>query len=168
MNAKAQSARCPACRAQVLVEERDAHGDQIHCDNCKGAFKVVRRDSAAVRLVYADAGPLRDNLRDVQGRTRLLESELQSAKASLGIGVNGLGLGVLYVVAKVGLENALITRELIWTAVAIAAVTGALLELTNFFFLAKHKAMVRLSGEIREAQREAQRLRQFIRDATRG
>ena len=167
MDGKAQSARCPACRAPVLVEARDSHGDQIHCDNCKGAFKVVRREKV-VRLVYADVGPLRDELRDIQGRTSVLESELKSAKASLGIGVNGLGLGVLYVVAKVGLENALITRELIWTAVAIAAVTGVFLELTNFFFLAKHKAMLRLAGEIRQAQREARRLRQIIRDATRG
>jgi hypothetical protein len=149
-----------------VVEERDAHGDQIHCDNCKDGFKVVRRNGA-VRLVYADVGPLRDNLREIQGRTSVLKSELKSAKASLGIGVNGLGLGVLYVVAKVGLEEQLITRELIWTAVAIATVTGVLLELTNLFFLAKHKAMLRLSSEIRQAQREARRLRQAIRDATR-
>jgi hypothetical protein len=167
MDGKAQSARCPACRAQVLVEARDSHGDQIHCDNCKGAFRVVRRDTA-VRLVHADVGPLRDELRDIQGRTGALESELKSAKASLGIGVNGLGLGLLYVVAKVALENALITREMIWIAVAIAVVTGLLLELTNLFFLAKHKAMLRLSSEIRQAQREARRLRQIIREASRG
>ena len=114
------------------------------------------------------AGHLRDELRDIQGRTGLLESELKSAKASLGIGVNGLGLGLLYVVAKVALENELITREMIWTAVAIAVVTGVLLELTNLFFLAKHKAMLRLSSEIRQAHREARRLRQIIREASRG
>ena len=166
MGDQTDSARCPICRASVLVEARDTHGDQIHCDNCKNAFRVVRREGA-VRLVIADAGPLRDEMRAIQQRIAGLEGDLRTARASLGIGANGFGLGVLYVVVKVALEEQPLTTALIGTAAAIALVTGILLELANFCFLAKRQAMSRLSVEIAEAQQQARHLRQTIREATR-
>ena len=167
MGTDAQTVRCPICRAQVLVEERDTHGDQIHCDNCHTAFKVVRQEDR-VRLVVSDIGPFRDQLREVQQRIKTLETEAAAARASLGIGVNGGLLGLLYVVVKIAWEDSALSQGIIITAVLISLVCGILLELVNLLFLAKRQNMTRLSGEIAEAKRQARQLKQTIRSAQRG
>jgi hypothetical protein len=163
----AQTARCPLCRGRVAVEERDADGDQIHCDNCHSALRVRRRQGS-IRLVVADVGPLRDELRTLQQRQKNLESDLQRARASFGIGANGIGFGVAYVVWQVALENALLSTALLVKAVAIAVVTGVLLEVANYFFFAKRSAITRLTAEIAELREQIRGIQQTIRDATRG
>lgn len=160
------SARCPGCRTIVQVEARYAHGDQFQCGNCGAGLKVARK-AETLRLVIADPGPLRDELRALQQRILGYESDLRRAKASWGIGVNGLGLGLLYVLAKVALERAPLTHELLWTAAGLAVATGVLLELANFLFLAKRQAIRRLSEDIREARSAARELQQKIRDSAR-
>lgn len=166
MDAKAQSVRCPICRGQVLVETRDAHGDQVQCDNCNNAFRVTRRDTA-VRLVVADVGPFRDELKTVLQRVETLERELAAARASLGIGINGFLLGLLYVVVKIAWEKAPLTQEIVVTAVAISLACALLLEMANYLFLAKRQSMSRLSEEIAEEQLHVRKLRQTIRNAQR-
>jgi hypothetical protein len=49
----------------------------------------------------------------------------------------------------------------------VALVTGALLELANWSFLAKRHRITRLSREVAEARAEATRLRAIEREATR-
>jgi hypothetical protein len=166
MDDKSHSARCPSCHGLVPVEDRDTHGDQIICRNCDTGLKVLRR-GAGIRLVFADLGPLRDQLRESQQQIKNLEAELARARASFGIGSLGIGLGVIYVLARVALENEALTQELIRNGVLIAIGVGVLLELANYFFLAKRSAMTRLSGETADAKKEARRLKQLIREAQR-
>jgi len=49
--------------------------------------------------------------------------------------------------------------------VAIAIVTGILLELANFLFLAKRREMARLSAEISEMEKDSQDLQRRIRES---
>jgi hypothetical protein len=166
MDDKPHSARCPSCRGLVPVEDRDAQGDQIICRNCNTGLKVVRR-GGGIRVVFADIGPLRDQLRELRLKIDNLEAQHARARASFGIGSLGIGLGVIYVLARVAFESEPLTQELIRNGVLIAIGAGALLELANYLFLAKRSALTRLSGEIADARKEARRLKQVIREAQR-
>jgi len=158
-------ARCVNCREEISVAERYAHGDHIKCGVCSTKHKVVRGDR--LRLVIADVGPLRDALAQNERLVERLEAELAHARASLGIGANGFGIGVAYAVYQVGFNGAPIGTGLLWTSVGIAIFSGVLLEAANWSFLAKRSKMTRLAGELDEALAEGEKLRQQIREASR-
>jgi len=159
--------KCLNCRSEVMVPNSFADGDTMQCGVCGMGLKVHRSGAGGLKLVISDVGPLRDEMKATQLRVVGLESDLQRARASFGIGVNGFGFGVLYVVAQVMLEDKNISRELLVNAGAIAIVSGIALELANFFFLAKRREMSRLSSEIAEAQKEINSIQQKIRDSLR-
>ena len=117
--------------------------------------------------MLADVGPLRDALTQNQQLVRRLEADLARARASFGIGVNGIGIGLIYAVYRVGVDGAPIGKGLLWTALVIAIVSGLLLEGANWAFLAKRNAIATLSRELDEARTEGGHLRAQIRDATR-
>jgi hypothetical protein len=158
--------RCLNCRSEVQVPNSFAEGDTLVCGTCGMSLKVLR-SGAAVRLPIADVAPLRDEIRAAQQRLALLEHELQRARASFGIGANGLGLGLLYAVVKVAIEEQPLTRHLLLMAVAIAVVTGVALEAANTLFLAKRREITRLSGEVARLQAEIKQIQQKIRDSLR-
>ncbi|HXK10663.1 MAG TPA: hypothetical protein VMT70_13520 [Vicinamibacteria bacterium] len=160
-----QKARCTHCREEVSVPDSYAHGDHIKCGACGTKHKVVRGDR--LRLVLADVAPLRDALGQNQQLVDRLEAELAHARASFGIGANGIGIGVIFLVYQVGMRGAPLSTSLLVNAVAIALVSGLLLEAANWSFLAKRSAITRLSKEIEEARGEGAKLRQQIREATR-
>ncbi len=158
--------RCLSCRSEVMVPNHFADGDIMQCAVCRMSLKIVRSSAAGtVRLVIADVTPLRDEMTSIELRVSGLESDLRRARASLGIGANGFGLGVLYVIAQVMLEDAALSRGLLLIAIAIACGIG--LELANFFFLAKRREMSRLSAEIDEANSEIRQLQAKIRESVR-
>jgi hypothetical protein len=161
----ASKARCVNCREEISVADRYAHGDHIKCGVCGTKHKVVRGDR--LRLVIADVGPLRDALVQNERLAERLEAELAQARASLGIGANGLGIGVIYALYQVGANGAPIGRSLLLTSLGIAIFTGVLLEAANWSFLAKRSKMTRLSAELDEALAEGEKLRQQIREASR-
>jgi hypothetical protein len=158
-------ARCVNCREEISIAERYAHGDHIKCGVCSTKHKVVRGDR--LRLVIADVGPLRDALAQNDRLVERLEAELAHARASLGIGANGIGIGVAYAVYQVGWNGAPIGTGLLWTSLGIAIFAGVLLEAANWSFLAKRSAMTRIGHELDEARAEGQKLRQQIREASR-
>src|SRR5262245_3073977 len=158
---------CLNCRSEVMVPNTFADGDTMQCGVCGTGLKVHKSAGGGVKLVISDVGPLRDEMKSTQQRVSALESDLARARASFGIGVNGLGIGLLFVVSQVMLEDKNISRELLVNAAAIAAVSGIALELANFFFLAKRREMSRISGEIAEATREVNSLQQKIRESLR-
>jgi hypothetical protein len=160
--------RCLSCRSEVMVPNHFADGDIMQCAVCRMSLKIVRSSAGGnTRLVIADVTPLRDEIKSIELRVSGLESDLRRARASLGIGANGFGLGVLYVIAQVMLENSTLSRELFLNAVAIAIASGIGLELANFFFLAKRREMSRLSAEIDEATSEIRQLQAKIRESVR-
>jgi len=161
----ASKARCVHCREEISVAERYAHGDHIKCGVCGTKHKVVRGDR--LRLVIADVGPLREALVQNDRLVERLEAELARAQASLGIGVNGVGIGLIYALYQVGVNGEPIGRGLVMTAIGIALFSGLVLELANWSFLAKRSAMTRLGHELDEARAEGHKLRQQIREATR-
>ncbi len=163
--AGAAKARCVSCREEISVADRYAHADQIKCGVCGTTHKVVRGDR--LRLVIADVGPLRDVLAQNERLVERLEAELAHARASLGIGANGIGIGVAYAVYQVGMNGAPIGKGLLWTSVGVAILSGLLLEAANWSFLAKRSSMTRLGHELDEARGEGQKLRQQIREASR-
>jgi hypothetical protein len=158
-------ARCVHCREEISVADRYAHGDHIKCGVCNTKHKVVRGDR--LRLVIADVGPLRDALVQNDRMVERLEAELAHARASLGIGANGFGIGLIYALYQVGVNGAPIGKGLLWTSLGIALFAGVLLEAANWSFLAKRSAMTRLGQELDEARAEGQKLRQQIREASR-
>jgi len=160
-----QPARCPSCRTEIQVPESYADGDNLQCGSCGMALRVLRRGT--LRLAIADVEPLRQEIRFTRQRIASLETDLARARASFGIGANGLGLGVLYIVAKVALEEAPLSRDLFVTAAVIAVVTGLLLELANFLFLAKRREMSRISADITELQKEVRERERKIRESVR-
>jgi hypothetical protein len=160
-----QKSRCVHCRTDVLVPASYADGDHIKCGACGTGHRVVRSNNI-VRLVVADVAPLRETLRQNDQRLRILEADLRDARASLGIGINGLLIGLLYVVVKVAWDEEQITRGLIITAVVIASIVGILLELANFFLLAKRTKMTRLGEEIAQLNQDSRELRRQIREAS--
>lgn len=163
--AGASKARCVSCREEIAVGDRYAHGDHIKCGVCGTKHKVVRGDR--LRLVIADVGPLRDVLAQNERLVERLEAELAHARASLGIGANGIGIGVAYALYQMGINQAPISKGLLFTSIAVAFFAGLLLELANWSFLAKRNAIMRLTGELEEARAEGQKLRTQIREANR-
>jgi hypothetical protein len=159
--------RCAECRAGVEIAEDFDHGAHIRCGSCHTSLRVVRAAGAGPRLVHADPEPLRDALRDVEGRLDAVEADLRTARASLGIGVNGLGLGLLYVVARVALEEQNLSTDLLVSAGLIALASGVALELTNLFFLAKRRRMTELGAEADELRAGVRLLKRQLRDAMR-
>jgi hypothetical protein len=160
-----QKCRCVHCREEISVPDSYAHGDHVKCGTCRTKHKVVRGDR--LRLVLADVGPLRDALGQNQQLVGRLEADLAHARASLGIGANGLGIGVIFAVYQVGMRGASLSMDLLLNAVGIAIVSGLLLEGANWAFLAKRNVITRLSKELDEARGEGSRLRQQIREASR-
>jgi len=160
-----QKAQCVHCRVPVAVPDSYAHGDHVKCGACRTKHKVVRGDR--LRLVIADVGPLREALAQNQQLTSRLEAELAQARASLGVGANGLGIAVAYAVYQVGWNGVPIDRDLLWACVAIAIVSGLLLEGANWAFLAKRHAITRLSKELADARTDGARLRTQVREASR-
>jgi hypothetical protein len=156
---------CVNCREDISIPEQYAHGDHIACGTCGTKHKVVRGDR--LRLVLADVTPLRDALAQNQQTINRIQAELAQARHSLGIGANGIGVGVAYAVYQVGFKDVALSMNLLWNAIGIAIIVGLLLEAANWAFLAKRQAMIRLSEELDEAQAEARQLRQKLRDATR-
>ena len=165
MAEQAQKARCVNCRSEVVVPASYAHGDHIKCGACGTQHKVQRGD--VLRLVLADVTPLKDALHINRQLVSRLQDELQAARGSFGVGANGLGIAVAYVVFQIGVRERLLSVALFWEAVAVAVVSGLLLEFANFLFLAKRQRMARLAEEIGEAQEDGRRLQQKIRDASR-
>lgn len=158
-------ARCVHCREEMTVADRYAHGDHIKCGTCGTKHKVVRGDR--LRLVLADVGPLRDALAQNERLVERLEAELAHARASLGIGANGVGIGLIYALYQIGVKGAPLGKELLWTAIGVALFSGLLLEIANYSFLAKRSKLTRLGQELDEARAEGQKLRQQIREASR-
>ena len=138
----------------------------MKCATCGTRHKVVRTGEA-VRLVLADIGPLKEALHGYEVQLSRLEAELRHARASYGIGVNGIGLGVAYAIWQVGFKDRQIGMGLLWEVIMVAVLSGVLLELANYFFLAKRKAMSRLAAEIEEVEAEARAVQQKIREASR-
>lgn len=160
-----QKSRCAHCRSDISVPESYHHGDHIKCGSCGMRHKVSRGD--VLRLVIADVGPLRDALLANKSLTDRLEAELRHARGSFGVGVNGLGIGVIYALAQIVRADRTIDTGLATEAVVVAVVSGLLLEAANFFFLAKRQRLRRLGEEIDEARTEGRSLQQKIRDASR-
>ncbi len=157
--------RCVHCREEVTTSDRDAHGDHVRCGACGTDHRLLRGDRT--RLVLADVGPLRDALTHNQQLVRRLESDLARARGSFGIGVNGIGIGLIYAVYRVGISGAPIDKAMVWTALVIALLSGLAMEAANWAFLAKRNAIATLSRELDEAHTEGSRLRAQLRDATR-
>jgi hypothetical protein len=89
------------------------------------------------------------------------------ARGSFGVGVNGLGVGVVYALWQVARNDQPWSTGLLIKSIAIAIVSGVILEAINYFFLAKRQKISRLSAEIESAEEESQRLKQQIRESTR-
>jgi len=163
---ESSTARCPSCRNEVAVPESYAHGDHINCRVCGSALKVQR--GGGLRLLLADLGPLKESLALNREQLERLEDELRGAQGSIGMGTNGLWVGLAYVLYKVGLRAQEFSAALIATGVVIALVCAVALEVLNYFFLSKRRRIERLTEEIQEVRREGRELRQKLREATRG
>jgi hypothetical protein len=159
--------RCVHCRAEILVPDTYHHGDHVKCGQCGTRHKVTRGEREGVRLVLADIGPLRDALKANQSMIGRLEDELRGARHSIGLGANGLGIGVAYLIWQVSLEDMPFSTDLIWRTVIVGVVSGIVLELLNYVALAKRKQMTRLTDELDAAREEGRALQQKIREASR-
>lgn len=160
-----QKLRCAHCRSEIVVPDSYQHGDHIKCGSCGMRHKVSRGD--VLRLVIADVGPLRDALQANKSLVDRLEAELRHARGSFGLGINGLGLALIYALWQIMRNEHPIDTSLAWEALGVAVVSGLLLEAANFFFLAKRQRLSRLSEEIQEARAEGRSLEQKIREASR-
>lgn len=156
-----QVARCLSCRAEVSVPDGYADGAQIACSSCNTQLRIVRK--GGLSLVIADPGALQEMLRQVRLDITQTTRDLQAARASWGIGVNGLGIGVLLVVARVALEERPLDRALLMEAAGVAILVGVLLELANFLFLAKRQAISRLTEQLKRAEAEQRDLQRKLR-----
>lgn len=165
MEGRVLTARCVNCRSEVTVPERYAHGDHIKCGTCGTQHKVLRGD--ILRLVIADVTPLKEALRENERLVERLEDELRGARRSMGIGGNGVGIGVAYAVWQVALQEQALDQALLWRALLVGIASGFALELVNFLFLAKRQRIRRLSAEIEEARADGWQIQQKIREATR-
>jgi hypothetical protein len=161
----AAKAPCVHCRTEIEVPDRYAHGDHITCGACRTRHKVSRGD--VLRLVLADVAPLKEQLEANRQLVNRLEAELQAARGSLGIGSVGFGIAVAYVIWQVALKEQPWSVGLLVKGIVIAILTGAVLEIANYLFLAKRQTMMRISAEIEEARSEGARLRQLLRDSQR-
>ena len=162
---KTDMGRCVHCRSEILVPETYAHGDHIKCVACGTQHKVSRGE--VLRLVIADVAPLKDALRENQRLVERLEDELRGARRSMGIGFNGLGVGIVYLLWQVALEDQAWSSALLIQAAFIAIGSGVALELINWLFLAKRQRIARLSAEIRDARESGRELQKTIREAGR-
>lgn len=158
-------ARCVHCRVDIAVPASYAQGDHIKCGACGTKHKVVRGER--LRLVLADVGPVQEALTVNDHLIHRLESELAHARASFGIGANGIGLGVVFMLYQLGFKGAALNGELIGNAAGVALVSGLVLEGANYLFLAKRQALTRITAELEEAEAEGARLRQLIRETNR-
>lgn len=163
--AEVPKARCTHCRSEIAVLDQYAHGDHIKCGACGTKHKVIRGDK--IRLVLADATPVREALAQNEQLISRLEDQLARARGSLGIGANGTGLGVIYAIYQVALKEQPWSQALLFQAIAVAVVTGGLLEAANYLFLSKRQAITRFSEELQAAREESVQLRQKIREAGR-
>jgi hypothetical protein len=157
--------RCVSCRAEIEVTDRYAHGDHITCGTCDTRHRVLRGD--VLRLVLSDVAPLKEQFQDNQKRIEDLEVDLRHASASLGVGANGVGVGVIWIIYQVAHKDAMLSSGLFWQAAGLALVSGLLLELSNYLFLAKRHKMTQLSADIATLKGEGRQLQQKIRDASR-
>jgi hypothetical protein len=164
--AETPKGRCIHCRTEIAVPDNYAHGTHIKCGTCRTEHKVVR-GGEKLRLVLADTGPLREALAQNEAMIERLEAELAHARGSFGLGANGIGIAVAYALYQLAFKEATLSMGLLWSAVAVAVVSGALLEAANYLFFAKRLAILRISDHIREAQSEGAELRQKLREATR-
>jgi hypothetical protein len=164
-DASGSKARCVTCREDIVVPDQYAHGDYITCGACGTKHKVARGEKT--RLVLADVTPLQDSLTQNHHTQERLKADLARARGSFGIGVNGIGIGVIFALYQVGLKGEPLSGNLFANAVGVAIVTGLLLEAANWAFLAKRQRIMRLSEELEEMEAEARELRHKIRDATR-
>jgi hypothetical protein len=160
-----RKAHCVHCRTSVAVPDSYADGDHIRCGACDTAHRVYRTNEI-LRLVIADVAPLRDALHANEAHIRNLEIELAAAQASWGIGVNGILMGLLYVVVQIVHEQRALDRGLIVNAVLISLGVGILLEVANFLFLQKRKAIVRLTEDITQLRAEGKEILRKIREST--
>ncbi|MBP6703918.1 MAG: hypothetical protein KA385_10450 [Vicinamibacteria bacterium] len=160
-----RTARCISCRAEVPVPDSYEEGSQVGCPSCAVQLKIVRK--GGLRLVIADVLALQDRLRETKTLIAEASRDLQRAKASWGIGVNGLGLGVLYVVARVALDERTLDRKLVLEAVVLALVVGGLLEAANYLFLAKRRAITDLTKQLQGAIADQKELQRKIRESSR-
>ena len=165
MSSEAPRAPCVHCRTDIPVPASYAHGDHIKCGACGTKHKVNRGD--VLRLVLADTGPLKEALDANRQRVDRLEAELQAARGSFGIGFSGFGIAVVYLLWQVALKEQPWSTGLLWKGVAVALLSGIVLEAANYLFLAKRQTMTRIGADIDEARAEGARLRQQIRDASR-
>jgi hypothetical protein len=163
--ASGSTAQCVSCRENVAVPEQYAHGDYITCGACGTKHKVARGEK--VRLVIADATPLRDSLAQNERTQARLESERSRVARSFGIGVNGIVIGLAFALYQIMLKGEPLSGNLIGNAIGVAVVCGLLLEAANWAFLGKRQRVTRLSEEMDELEAEARALRQKIRDASR-
>ncbi|MCU0240870.1 MAG: cytochrome c3 family protein [Vicinamibacteria bacterium] len=160
-----KKARCGECHSEVLVPDSYAQGDHIKCGTCHTGLKVHRGD--ILRLLIADVSPLKESLRQQQERMRNLEDELQKARGSIGLGINGLLIGLAYIVWQIGLRSRDFSTGLFVEAILLSLVSGVVLEVLNFYYFAKRQVMTRLSAEIDELRQMNRQLQQKIREATR-
>lgn len=157
-------ARCVYCREEVQVSDRYAHGDHIKCGKCGTKHKVVRGER--LRLVLADAGPLREALAQNDTLVARLETELTRTRYSFGLGANGILVGLVYAGYQVFANRAPIDASLLWQAGGLALVCALLLEIASWGFLAKRSRITRLTRELEDARVEGGRIRTLLRDAT--
>jgi hypothetical protein len=158
-------ARCVNCRSEVVVPDTYASGDHIKCGVCNTQHKVQRGD--VLRLVLADLEPVRQAYKDNERRIRDLESEIVRARGSLGLGANGLGVGVAYVIYQIGLKEQPWSTDLLLHGAYAAIGSAVLLEVANYLFLAKRAKISRLSEDISVLRGEGKVLQQRIREAGR-
>jgi predicted RNase H-like nuclease (RuvC/YqgF family) len=162
---KPTKSRCIHCRSDIAVPATYAQGDFIKCGTCGTQHKVMRGEG--VRLVLADVTPLKEALRSNNMMIERLEDELQGARRSFGIGVNGLGIGVAYAIYLVAFQEHTLDMELATKAIAAMVGSGIFLELLNYFFLAKRQRVKKLSAELEEARQISDELEQKIRESSR-
>lgn len=155
------------CRADILVPDQYHHGDHIKCGACGMRHKVTRTERDGVRLVIADVAPLREALHANQQLVGRLEDELRGARHSIGLGANGVGIGVAYFLWKVAFRDHPVSVDLAWDAALVALASGIVLELVNYLALAKRQAIRRISRDLDDARAEGRALQQKIREASR-
>jgi len=156
--------RCVNCRTDIVIPSDYAHGDHIKCGTCGTKHKVQRGE--VLRLVLADVAPLKEALRANENQVERLEDELQGARRSFGVGANGVGIAVIYLLYQVALQDRQWDSGLLVEGIGVAIGAGLFLELMNFLFLAKRQKMTRLSGEIQAAKAEGREIQRKIREAS--
>ena len=159
-------ARCIECRSEILIPESFANGDIVPCGRCDTKHRL-QRGRGSVRLVLADASRLRESLLAARQRIRAVQSDLARARASWGIGVNGLGVGLIYLLVKLMVEDQPWSDALLRSAIGVALLNGIGLEVSNYLFLAKRKAIDACKHELWELETQVKDLERKVREASR-